>query len=428
MHSVTKHIGALDELKTEERRLAAELKTLCISHGKKFKEQYPERSAKVLHKLALVYRKYSPDKDSLIRCVGLFNASIVRKPDNLEEVKIGLQELCKHVLKLSNATNQDADLISIANTCKQEAQVLRDKVEKRLSTIGQIPWFSFVTKTKYEVREKRKFENKKVKQMKRLMEDIADVYSMLMHNVSEQCIAIMGPFPCKYAVMGMGSLSRKEITPFSDFEHSILIDSLVDDKPKEEKEEILDYFRWFSVLFHLVITNMGETLLRFMYIPSLNDIDNGEDWFYDAFTPCGISFDGMVSFASIYPRGRQPTKNKPWPTELIKSVPEMLKYLDEDIALENGYHLREVLTKVCFVSGFQDLVEEYTSQMCEKQKIGQELKHPSLTVTAEKYLEEFDIFRANEYYETFLDEDTMSVKEKIYRQFTLGISLLVVHN
>ena len=42
-----------------------------------------------------------------------------------------------------------------------------------------------------------------------------------MKDVSHYCEHVMGPQPCKLAVVGMGSLAKNEITPYSDFEHII---------------------------------------------------------------------------------------------------------------------------------------------------------------------------------------------------------------
>jgi len=115
----------------------------------------------------------------------------------------------------------------------------------------------------------------------------------------------MGEAPCTFALIGMGSLARCEITPYSDFENIIILDnSLLRD---EFYEKTLNYFRWFSVIFHIVLINLQETI-----IPSVA-IDSLKDWFYDDITPRGISFDGMMPHACKFPLGRQQlTKEKTW--------------------------------------------------------------------------------------------------------------------
>ena len=100
---------------------------------------------------------------------------------------------------------------------------------------------------------------------------------------------------------------------------------------------------------------------------------NGGDWFYGDVAPNGISFDGFMPHACKTPLGRQqPTKNKPWKTELIKPVSEMLKCWSSEKDLKNGYHLADILTQTCYVFGdketFDDFEEGVSSKLEKQQK------------------------------------------------------------
>ena len=86
-----------------------------------------------------------------------------------------------------------------------------------------------------------------------------------MKDLCEFCTDVLGSPPCKFAVVGMGSLARKKITPYSDFEHIILLEI----HPNHEIH--LEYFRWFSVIFHAVILNLQETIIPSLHIKYLND-------------------------------------------------------------------------------------------------------------------------------------------------------------
>ena len=67
--------------KKEELKLAQQMKdSYCDALGK---ETEPAKAAEIIHKIAVIYRKRSPDKIALIQSVGLFNAAIVRYPSNL---------------------------------------------------------------------------------------------------------------------------------------------------------------------------------------------------------------------------------------------------------------------------------------------------------------------------------------------------------
>ena len=134
-------------------------------------------------------------------------------------------------------------------------------------------------------------------------------------------------------------------------------------------EVVVDYFRWLSVIMQIVVINLKETVLPSVAISALNDYFNGDkddDWFYDAFIPQGISFDFMMPHACHFPLGRQqPTKLKPWKTELIKPVSEMLQYLTNESRLKNGYHLGDILTKTCFIYGDLTIYSEFEKGVIE---------------------------------------------------------------
>ena len=131
-----------------------------------------------------------------------------------------------------------------------------------------------------------------------------------MSKLSDSCIEIMGKPPCKFALVGMGSLARQEITPYSDFEHIIILEEI--NQQNIQYETALNYFRWFSVIFQIILINIQETIIPSVAIPSLNNHPEHGNWFYDKITTRGISFDGMMPHACKFPLGRQnPTCNKP---------------------------------------------------------------------------------------------------------------------
>ena len=118
-----------------------------------------------------------------------------------------------------------------------------------------------------------------------------------MAELAKHCYRIMGDAPCCFALIGMGSLARMEITPYSDFEHIIVLDDGDTNKCTQTEMEnlIIPYFKWFSVVFHIIIINLQETILHSVAISSLNDFyteANESNWFFDVITTHGISFDG----------------------------------------------------------------------------------------------------------------------------------------
>ena len=311
----------------EELKIVLQIKLYCtekrenlLQKSPKFQESSPQESAKLFHQLGIVYRNKSPDMMSLIKSAALMNAAIVRQPNNSKEIKADLTELCKHILTVSNASNKHANLIEKANEVKEKINQMRSKTTKQLKEI-----YNYSLRA-MDNQYKSMLENDKIYVLEKLQNQITCDYTKIMEDVAKYCKNIMGKAPCKFAIAGMGSLSRKKITPYSDFEHLILLEKSL------TNNNDLNYFKWFTVIFHVIIINLQETILPSVAISSLNDTTQPDgDWFYDSITVRGISFDGMMPHASKIPLGRQQhTPSKQWKIELIKSVKDMLKYLGDE--------------------------------------------------------------------------------------------------
>ena len=212
----------------EEISIAAQLKFFCSSSGE---EQDLENSGQLLHQLACVHRHRSPDKISLIQSAGLLNAAILRKPSNVNEIRQDLTDLCQHVLHLANADNKKADLIEKSTILKDSIKRLRKDVSEKLKSIE--PIFNYSSKKDLEYREKDK-----IAKMESIQHVIAVRYNTIMWDLSKFCENVLGTRPCEFAVIKMGSLARSEITPYSDFEHVIVVEDTNDFGGN------LEYFRW----------------------------------------------------------------------------------------------------------------------------------------------------------------------------------------
>ena len=416
----------------EELKLARQLKdNYCgkVLDGK-FQELQPEKAAEILHKIGLIYKKQSLDKISLIQSVGLLNAAIFRNPSNVSDVKADLSELIRHILIQANATTQNADLMKKATSVKESIKELRKEVNQNLHKChaivpikqSKVKWFRKLANYERNQQENAKKANK-IKEIKQINNTIAQKYKTIMQDLSQFCEDIMGKPPCAYAIAGMGSLARNEITPYSDFEHIILLSDHMNN------ESHLEYFRWYSVIFHTVLLNLHETIIPSLNIQSLNN-KNSElgDWYFDAHTPRGISFDGMMPHACKFPLGRtNHTEAKPFETELIKPVSEMLEYLSSDADLKNGYHLADILTKTCFVFGnadiykqFQGGVENYLSSKSKQQRIDEVMQQVK---------EDLNNFSARFRLTKLKTNDTINIKQFVYRSSTIFISALArIHN
>jgi len=388
-----------------EFMLSHKLNNLCNGEGI---EISPEESATLFHRLAMIYRKRSPDKIALIKSAILLNAALSRNCE-CEDVRKDLEELCQHVLDTSCARFRKTDLLQSGISFKESIDDFRKSIKNQVKD-ENVCTDKAIKKNQVEPNHTTAIEN--------LQKEIYEWYCNLMKRVMDHCASLVGPAPCSYALVGMGSLARKEITPYSDFEHIILLEEGV--QKRKDYNSILEYFRWVSTIFNIVLVNLGETIVPCAALPYLNKSGNKNyNWFYDVFTKRGITIDGMFAHASKFPLGRSGASAKPWKTELIKPVSKMLKYLSGNESLKNGYHLSDILTCTCFISGdlsihesFETGVKSNLDKLLSKHLLQQQLKDDMMKFSA---INNLDIIGKKEKW---------NMKQVVYRTLTLFVAAL----
>ena len=182
---------------------------------------------------------------------------------------------------------------------------MRKNTNEKLEKISQIPELPGSAFNNIFL---NRLEQNKVKDMKNLQEYIAKQYTSIMANIAGYCVDVKGKPPCRFCVVGLGSLARQEITPYSDFEHIIVLEN------KKDFQQDIEYFKWFSIIFYIIIINVQETIIPSLMIESLNGkLSVFKNGFFDTITTRGISFDGVMPHACKHPLGRVTlTKDKPW--------------------------------------------------------------------------------------------------------------------
>ena len=429
---------------SKEERLANKLKECCEKKEPRFQID----SAKFLYRLGKIYEnsglslvdiapsKLTPEEFQRrvgtgmicwMQCATLYNAALVRlskikRPmkhkSRLElKIKFQLKELCSQILHAADAEDKHADLCAKANTVKDQVKEFRTNINKDIESIPKI---------QKRVAKKRltDLEKKKIDSIEKLQHCITDKYKNIMSGIAEFCQNVMGNPPCKFSVVGMGSIAREEITPYSDFEHIITLEDSVSDFDEPKKLTVLKYFRWFSVIFHAVVINLQETIIPCVAISRLNSPIRKEwHWFYDSITTRGICFDGMVPHACKFPLGRlQYTKDKNWCTELIKPIGEMLQYLNSDEDMKNGYHLGDILTKTCYVYGDESIYKRFRTgvvKILQDQK-GEERKK---SVKAQ-IIDDLKKFATKSTLFKMYAEKEINIKHVAYRSSSLFVAAL----
>ena len=184
-----------------------------------------------------------------------------------------------------------------------------------------------------------------------LFGEIAQRMGELLAKLYQESESALGPAPCKYAVMGLGSMALKQITPYSDLEFAILME----DAPDEDTAEVWrGYFRKLTHLVHFRVINLGETALPYsQYKKYKNEVS------LDHLGKRGLNFD----LGGKIPLGRSDKPHLKNPYELIQPVSGMVHYLhnEEDKMEHMDKLLPYILESTCYVHGDSSLYERYVA-------------------------------------------------------------------
>ncbi|XP_078688678.1 uncharacterized protein LOC144920385 isoform X2 [Branchiostoma floridae x Branchiostoma belcheri] len=340
------------DLEAAEIKLAAALK---LVHDRSKPNKAKE--ADCLCRLGDVYverGKRTGEGRKFTQAAALYNASMARTDGDKQNMVTKLQETERQFL--INTCNLDCKPCPYSSVLAHmnELDNLRARAKSQLEAIHQ-------EHNPYQYDEDdpvvREVEIKRAEAIKNLFKRITVTRQEFIQVLTDECIAKLGPPPCKYAFIGMGSQATELVTPYSDLEFANLIEEGKDD------DDTRSYFLNLTHYLLLKVINLGETILPAMAIPSLNDFlseDPEKDWFYDSVTPRGFAFDGFMPWACKTPFGRDETKSKP-PVSLIQTPAKLAKYQNIRIALAEGYHLSDILRRVTYLTGDESLVDEYTS-------------------------------------------------------------------
>ena len=178
------------------------------------------------------------------------------------------------------------------------------------------------------LREAEKTQIQQSEETPKILMTFSQSIAILLQEILENGFKLLGKPPCQYTLLGLGSLGRKEMSPYSDLEFALLI--------KKSSKSNLTYFRQLVQWLELQVIHLGETAIKIL--------DGG----YESPVVRGFSFDD----GGNTPLGKQGY------VELIKTPQELAQFQSERFYQEDLI-LSNVLRGADLVVGSESLYNEY---------------------------------------------------------------------
>jgi tetratricopeptide (TPR) repeat protein len=335
-----------------EQSYAQSLRRLVSALSLKHTPEDADNVAAVLSQLAALHQKQGRETDNLSHYTDAatcyqhalhvwekeqasdYDVQIKETYEGLAQIKASMIASIKGPGASSNALTPEALREEITRD-KQELEDLREKAKQRLTEID-----------KAEQNDKAEY----IKLSRALFANIAEKIGTFLGRLYEESEQELGPKPCEYTVLGLGSMALQHMTPYSDLEFAILME---DSENKEILDKRRDYFRQLSHLVHLRVINLGETVLPMSKYGVI----------LDRLAKRGLNFD----LGGKTPLGR-PDKDY----DLIQPVAGMLDYLrnEGNESTRQDKLLPFILERTCYVHGDEGLHAAYARASKEFLKEG----------------------------------------------------------
>jgi tetratricopeptide (TPR) repeat protein len=244
---------------------------------------------------------------------------------------------------------------------------------------------------------------KRAEQLDTFSQSVLVFMKDFINSLIAASIADLGPVPCHYAFIGLGSFEKQSMTPYSDLEFSILI--------QEDFEENRKYFRNLTYILQAKIIQLGETPIPMSLF----------DYNFDHLTNAGFCFDlgGKIALGRRYDEYDEVKKKYgTLKYELIKTPKDLLRYIEDDHFLVDKL-LPVQLSQCAYMAGDIKLVDDYQQLLAERMtkneqgKLFRQLRamtymqgNQSLEGDLEKYMPKLDGSK---------DGHLFDVKKEIYR-------------
>ena len=296
-------------------------------------QHYTDAAVFYQNALTTINEKINPDKS---------NTAYISKIDQIYKA---LDVLSNKLIAISAASSTTifSNTYAESDQHKKILYEMREEIADKVSAIEEYPRQSSIAE---DIEIRATYQELYVNSTRKLFEEITERMQGFLAKLYHDAESEIGQPPCKYAVIGLGSMALKQITPYSDLEFAILTEN--DNYKYSDWPTIREYFKNLSYLVNFKMINLGETI-----IPTSR---YGLDMSYLVHRAINFDLGGKTPLGRI-------EHDKPY--DLVQTVEKMLSYVynAEDKASHIDKNLPFILEKICYVYGEEALVREYQGQV-----------------------------------------------------------------
>lgn len=248
------------------------------------------------------------------------------------------------------------------------------------------------------------------KEMQTITADCNSKMIEFCHHLVSNAKSVMGKPPCEFEVVAMGSIARGEMTPFSDLEFLLLV----------ETETKGPYFVNLSIFIYLLINNLGETNLKCF---NVQELKTGSAPFQDHRSN-GFKFDGITKNSGNIPTGNGLENSKKLiltPSELLENYRRVYENSVEEESTLVGSDISQMLYNLVSIYKTKESLLEQFQEGALKLSINEKRVEKTL------FMMKQDSERYKYTPRNFRDQSGwLKVKDDIYRYPTLVTNSLKI--
>ncbi|MCE5317848.1 MAG: tetratricopeptide repeat protein [Parachlamydia sp.] len=245
-----------------------------------------------------------------------------------------------------------------------------------------------------KMRKELKEKNNRKESTEKILKEFSGSIGRFVEAMIQEMYPLLGDPPCEFALIGLGSLARQEMSPYSDLEFALLI--------KEDTPANRNYFRKMVRWLEIKVIHLGETKINIIAGGRENPV------------PTGFSFDS----GGNTPFGKESQI-------VLMQTPQKLAQLQSEKAYQEDMILSNVLKGTSLLVGSESLFQEYLREI--KTIVQQPSSTPPYSIEEWRAL---DLLSGHlKQFQSRIDESKKenphyNVKEELYRLPSFMIAVL----